>query len=330
MKKLIKELFRQKLLESESFGFFKDRSSIPDYDAILFGKQDELPQKYAGWMGEIELMSKEDYFKECARLQNTSYSDQFKYIIPDKVEKISVNMARGVKYDLPYLNYVSRDQEGRHRVMAASQLGQVKIPVLILDKEEEVNRGTLSEMIGIWDDLVNDGDVYYFKASGTGWAPQDRVLSCIVSGYDTYFLDELISMKTYPSLYPDELSIIQRGNKIEHETQYVNVSYIRYDGDMEASEDELKLCVVLRGLRRNSDVIWSIRKEGDSYYLPIPEGIKGDFDRYDTCFDMLRHIGHEHYIQEYGLLSADDRNALYDIQDADIRVIKGLLANKKN
>jgi hypothetical protein len=205
---------------------------------------------------------------------------------------------------------------------------------LILYKEREIEEPkvttSIGGMLGKWDDLVKDGDVYYFKASGTGWAPQDRVLSCIVSGYDTYFLDELISMKTYPSLYPDELSIIKRGNKIEHETQYVNVSYIRYDGDMEASEDELKLCVVLRGLRRNSDVIWSIRKEGDSYYLPIPDGIKGDFDRYDTCFDMLRRIGHEYYIQEYGLLSADDRNALYDIQDADIQVIKGLLANKKN
>ena len=38
MKKLIKELFRQMILESQSFGFFKDRTGVPDYDAVLFGK----------------------------------------------------------------------------------------------------------------------------------------------------------------------------------------------------------------------------------------------------------------------------------------------------
>lgn len=323
MKKLIQELFRRMIFESESWGFFKDRTRIPDYDAILFGKQDELPKKYADWVGEIEWMTKEEYFKECARIQNTSYSDQFKYVIPEKVKSIQNNMSNGVKYDMPYLNYVSMDQEGRHRVMAASELGQVKIPVLILDKKEEVSRSSLSEMVGIWKDMVKDGDMYYFKTTGTGWAPQDRVLKCIVRGYDTYLLDELISMVSYPSLYPNELSLIKKDN-IKYITQYVNGSYIRYDGDIEVNEMLLKLCVVLRCLMNNSYVVSNIKKNGDDWYLPIPNNIKGDFDRYESCFEMLNTMGHEYYIQEYGLLSLDTNNSLYRIQDSDIKKIQGL------
>jgi len=318
------------ILESESWGFFKNRTDIPDYDKVLDGKLSELPKYYAGWVGRIKFMSPEKYFREVADMQKTSYARQFEIIRPQNVDKIAANMRDGVKYSLPYLDYVNNTQEGRHRVKAAWDLGQEMVPVLILYKEREVEEPkvttSISGMLGKWDDLVKDGNDYYFKASGTGWGVLDKILSCIASGYDYYFLDRLIYMKTYPSLYPNELSLI----KDRSGTEYVDKYYINYDGDMEVSEDELKLCVVLRGLRNNSDVIRSIRKDGNDYYLPVPSNMRGDFDNYDSCMDMLKHLGRKYYIQEYGLLSSDDRNSLYDIQDADIQVIKGLLANKKN
>lgn len=324
------EIYNQ-LLESENYGYFKDRAGIHDYDAVLFGKQDELPKKYADWYGEIKFMTKEEYFRECARLQNTSYNDQFKYVVPDKVKKIMENMSKGVKYDMPYLNYVDSSQEGRHRVMAASELGQDKIPILILDKEEveEPIKDKLSDMVGIWDDLVKDGEFYYFKASGTGWDVLDKILSCITRGYDTYYLDYLISLKSYPSLYPNnELSIIERD--IKWIDTWINPNYINYRGNMEVSDEVLKLCVVLRCLRNNSSVIYSILNKGNDWYLPIPSNIRGDFERYDTCFDMLRHIGSEYYIDDYGLLPSDEDNSLYDIKDKDINEILGVLKKSNN
>lgn len=329
MKKLIRELFRRKLFESENENFFKDRAGIPDYDAILFGKRGELPEKYADWVAEIEWMSKEDYYRECARLQNTGYNDQFKYLIPDKVKKIEANMAKGIKYDLPYLNYVDGSQEGRHRVMAASNLGQERIPVLILDKEEKVSRHKISDMVGIWDDLVKDKNNYYIKASAVGWKGLYSLLGCVASDFDNYYLDELSSLITAPSLFPNILSIIK--NKIKWIDTRVNQKYINYHGDIEASDEILKLCVVFRCLKNNDWIIYNIRKKGDEYYLPIPDNISGDFDDYGTCMEMLKSLGHEYYISEYGLLSTEDDNSLYDIEDADIKVIKELLLdNKKN
>jgi hypothetical protein len=130
-------------------------------------------------------------------------------------------------------------------------------------------------------------------------------------------------MVSYPSLHPNELSLIKKDNA-KYITQYVNGSYIQYDGDIEVSEMVLKLCVVLRCLMNNSYVVSNIKKNGDDWYLPIPNGIKGDFDRYESCFEMLNHIGHEYYISEYGLLSLDTNNSLYRVQDSDIKKIQGL------
>jgi hypothetical protein len=338
MKKLIGELFNQMLLESVSRGYFKDRAGIPDYDAVLFGKRDGLPMKYSDWVGEIRLMSKEDYFRECASLQGTSYSDQFRYIVPNKVEKIEANMSRGVRYDMPYLNYVERGQEGRHRVLAASNLGMGKIPVLILYKEggeEESSGNKLSNMLGVWDDLVERDGRYYVRVSGKGsFESKSKILRCIVSDYDYYLLHDLLSILDFPSLYHNVIGFIF--DKIKNNSSIGNgnieVRNIRYDGDMEVGEDVLGWCVVLRCMRNNGAVIFdNIRIDGNDYYFRLPDNILENFGEWDSCIDMLLGVGSGYYLDEYNLLSVDESNKLYEVTDADVVIILDLFkrANKK-
>ena len=329
----ILEIYNQ-LLESVDYGYFKDRANIHDYDAILFGKQSELPSRYARWFGEVKWMSKEEYFGECARLQNTSYNDQFKNVVPSKVKTIEEKMASGIKYDMPYLDYVNKTQEGRHRVMAASELGQEEIPVLVLYANKGVN--DLSGMIGKWKDLVEVNGGYYLKIVDDGTGNGDiRLLSCIVRDLDYYYLDLLFRIKKYPSLYKSiEYMIywcIKNGDKSP--LSYINSSIVYWDGDFEVDFEVLKWAVVLRAMRNNAYVIDDavVIKDGN-FYLKLLDGIGDNYDEYDSCEKMLLSVRSKKYIEEYDLIIADERSWLYDIEEGDIKVIMGLFekANKKN
>lgn len=131
MKYLIKKLLREGLMsESE---YFNLKTSAQDYDNLLAKNYDAVPEKFKRYEASIEYMTMEEYIKEVANIQHTSYEEQFKYISKENVNKIMGGMSSGVKYNIGYLNYIDREQEGRHRVVAASKLGLNKIPVLIID-----------------------------------------------------------------------------------------------------------------------------------------------------------------------------------------------------
>ena len=135
MKHLIKKLLREGLLnESE---YFNLKTSAQDYDNLLAKNYDAVPEKFKRYEASIKYMTMKEYIKEVANMQNTSYEEQFKYISEENVNKIMDGMSSGVKYNIGYLNYADIEQEGRHRVVAASKLGLDKIPVLIIDWRPE-------------------------------------------------------------------------------------------------------------------------------------------------------------------------------------------------
>lgn len=49
----------------------------------------------------------------------------------ENIKRYAKEMRRGVKYDLPWLDYKNKGQEGRHRAMAAILNGYKKIPVAV-------------------------------------------------------------------------------------------------------------------------------------------------------------------------------------------------------
>jgi hypothetical protein len=331
------------LNEDNSYGFFKTVSSIPDYDKVLFGKNNELPKKYEYWEGEIKWMTKEKYLQECSKLQNTSYSDQFRYIIDWKVQRIMEKMKEGVKFDMPYLNYVENQQEGRHRVVAADNLGQKYIPVLILSSEEyddEDSSLELSDMVDRWDDLVIKDGIYYCVFNLIDWKTEDNLLSSISPGYDYYFLDVLfymfrnnMSIENYivKSLKNEDIY-----NSFQTMISYVMKNNIYYYGESneQFSKEFLLYCFILKVLKQNDDIFYDcILREKSTYYLKIvPQKVSTDFEYYDNCQSMLKDISKEkHYVKEYNLISTDDSSDLYNINDDDINRMKRIFdtVNKK-
>ena len=319
--------------EENSYGFFKTVSSIPDYDKILFGKNYELPKKYAFWYAKIEFMSKEDYFRECARIQNTSYSDQFRYVVDNKVQLIMERMEDGVKFDMPYLNYVENEQEGRHRVVAADNLGQKLIPILVLDDVEEDNSLELLDMLGKWDDLVERNGIYYVKFNITDWKSGDNLLSSIASDYDYYFLDVLFNMyKKYMSIKDYLVKMIDNeyvSHSFDNMVSYVMKNKIYYYGesDEQFSKEFMLYCFIFKTLKQNKDVFSDcILRENDTYYLKIvPQDMYADFESYKNGQEMLIDmVKNKYYVNEYNLIPTDDNSELYTIDDNDVNYMKSI------
>jgi hypothetical protein len=105
MKSYIKKLLRESLL-NETESMFKSVTNIPDYDKLKDGKYNELPSKYSNMSARVVNMSPSDYFKYCAKIQGTTYEQQFSYLRKVVVDKLIGLMDGGVKMDMPYLNFI--------------------------------------------------------------------------------------------------------------------------------------------------------------------------------------------------------------------------------
>lgn len=315
MKSYIKKLLRESLL-NETENVFKSITNIPDYDKLKDGRYDELPSKYSNMSAKVVNMSPVDYFKYCAKIQGTTYEQQFSYLRKVVVDKLIGLMDSGVKMDMPYLNFIKGEtsQEGRHRAKAAMDLGINSIPVLIIDRREYNEDGvedTLSSKVGVWDDLTVDGGNYYISYNIKDWSGSDSLLSSIRRGYDVYLLDDILGMYTYRKLYPDLLSVvnniyggtyseyISNGLDVESFLEYLpdeyksrlNIDWDNYtDEEYENYEkvlDEVRVKLTKLGLlfilMHNEREIYDIIKFGDSKDIAslVVDGdinINGDYD----------------------------------------------------
>jgi hypothetical protein len=331
MKNLIKQIIKEEL--NSSYGFFKNKTNIPDFDAILFNQLSNLPQKYHDWYGEIKFLSPEEYINECAKLQDTSYQDQFKYIDKSNLDDIKENMTNGLKYNMPYLNYVDKQQEGRHRVIAANQLGQNKIPVLFLYQDTIQNDNNISDMIGKWDDLIKINDSYYVKFNND-FNSKLSLLQCITKDYDYYLLDTLlyiITNKLNPLSYVKmkiKVSGIQKSFKVTDD--YVIDELIKYNNKNNIPIDVLRNAVGLKTLYHNIPVIEEcIKFDNNFLYLKLLNiDLYDNIDMYKNGKQMLLdNAKYKDYINTYDLLSLEDDNQLYKLTDADVKPILNIISN---
>lgn len=100
--------------------------------------QDYLDLDYAKQHGYngcfIASMSPDEYMDRCSKqifsspIEDTHDGMENK----DNVHKYAELMKNGTKFDMPYLDTLNHGQEGRHRAMAAKELGIKEIPVLYL------------------------------------------------------------------------------------------------------------------------------------------------------------------------------------------------------
>jgi len=327
MIQLIKQIIKEEL--NSSYGYFKNKTNIPDFDSILFNQLSNLPQKYHDWYGEIKFLSPEEYINECAKLQDTSYQDQFKYINKSNVDDIKENMRNGVKYNMPYLNYVNKQQEGRHRVIAASQLGQNKIPVLCLYQDTIQNDNNISDMIGKWDDLIKINDTYYVKFNND-LKSKLSLLQCISKDYDYYLLDSLLYIITnkIDVFYFVKMYIKADGIQKSFNDGYVNDKFIEYNNKNNISIDVLRNAVVLKTLYHNISVLEDcVKFDNNFFYLKILNvDLYDNIDNYQNAKKMLLdNVKHKDYINTYDLLNLEDYNELYKLNDSDVKAILKLI-----
>lgn len=165
---------------------------------IYFNIPNTLPTPNNNEEIDIEYMSGEEYIKQCARLQGTSVQEQYKFIDKNNVDKIKNQMENGIKFNIGYLNYVKNTQEGRHRVIAASELGQTKIPVLVVKSIAKESQ-SLDSMLDNWFDLSKDkyGD-FIVKYNLTDYNEEKMLLTAIRKDYDIYLLDNVLRKDFYP------------------------------------------------------------------------------------------------------------------------------------
>ena len=79
-------------------------------------------------------MSPSEYLQRCAYqvFEDATIESTLAAIDESNVKKYADMMKNGTKFDMPYLNFMSGQQEGRHRAAAAMQAGIAKIPVLVV------------------------------------------------------------------------------------------------------------------------------------------------------------------------------------------------------
>jgi len=84
----------------------------------------------------VKKMSPEKYLELAAKLEYSSTADFIEDASSKTLEHIRDIMldSNKLEIDMPFIDFVKREQEGRHRALAAVELGVTKIPVLIIKK----------------------------------------------------------------------------------------------------------------------------------------------------------------------------------------------------
>jgi SPP1 gp7 family putative phage head morphogenesis protein len=112
---------KPKISTDSHFKGFSTKMRIGQYDEDL-----------ANGIGYIAEMSPTEYLERCAYdIFDSTYESAVLGADAGSILKYAKQMSEGVEFDMGYLDYNSKKQEGRHRAMAAKLLGIDKIPVYI-------------------------------------------------------------------------------------------------------------------------------------------------------------------------------------------------------
>lgn len=107
-------------------------TDISIYDNLL-----NNPQYYAtekGMQGRLMEISPDEALQMGAEAHGISIEMELRDINEELVLKYVNMMKAGEKFPMPVVDFVARTQEGRHRLLAARELGREKVPVLVVDK----------------------------------------------------------------------------------------------------------------------------------------------------------------------------------------------------
>lgn len=117
--------------------FEVNTTDIPFYDSLLKnGKGVEIGNIEV--VANVEYMSPDDYFEQCALLCKSTLENQYRMISERNMQELA-NVIEREKLPIGFLNFVMEGQEGRHRALLAKRLGIDSIPVLVVKPIDKSN-----------------------------------------------------------------------------------------------------------------------------------------------------------------------------------------------
>lgn len=116
--------------------FDVNTTDIPFYDKLLKdGKGVEIGDIEV--VANIEYMSPDDYFEQCALISKTPIENHYRMISEANMQEL-MNTIEKKKLPIGFLNFALEWQEGRHRALLAKRLGITLIPVLIVKPIDKI------------------------------------------------------------------------------------------------------------------------------------------------------------------------------------------------
>ena len=104
------------------------------YDELLIPKWEYYYKWFKNVQGTIKQIDPIDYIDLCADLvHKTTVRTELDSCNKDNVTKYAELMAKGEIFPLCYIDLKHRQQEGRHRCLAAAALGVKSIPIVMVE-----------------------------------------------------------------------------------------------------------------------------------------------------------------------------------------------------
>jgi len=102
------------------------------YDGLM--KNPAYYLKSKGVVGKITIMSPDEYMYHCAKSRSkpSTIAHERRMISEEHKDNLKKWQRAGNKFPLPVVDYEYHEQEGRHRVMVAEDMGMDEIPVLVV------------------------------------------------------------------------------------------------------------------------------------------------------------------------------------------------------
>jgi len=134
MKIILRESQLEKcmLTETKNCDVFSTHTTAQDYDDVLLNVQGRYQRSMEG---KVVQMTPEEYLDRCAQLQGNSIHTQHELLDRSKIRAFAERMSKGEKFALPYIDYYQKQQEGRHRVMAAKYMGCQVVNIGVFNEE---------------------------------------------------------------------------------------------------------------------------------------------------------------------------------------------------
>ncbi len=111
----------------EKINPFLEITDLPLYDNLL--EKPEYFRDAKGMVGKVVMMQPSEYITRSAEILGVSIKDSMRIVDPKRVDRYAQDMRAGDKFPMLSLEHGTKNQEGRHRALAAQKLG-IEVPVL--------------------------------------------------------------------------------------------------------------------------------------------------------------------------------------------------------